>query len=73
MKKGAIPLIISIGSTIVISLISYAFVNLSNDVSNTEKVQGELVKTVSSLEADNKTMKEWLTRVEGKLDRVIAE
>ena len=26
---------------------------------------------VSSLEADNKTLKEWLTRVEGKLDQVI--
>ena len=28
---------------------------------------------VSSLEADNKTLKEWLTRVEGKLDLVIRE
>lgn len=27
---------------------------------------------VSSLEADNKTMKEWLTRIEGKLDKVIS-
>ena len=73
MKKGAIPAIITIGSTIVVSLISYTFVTLKVDVDKMEVEQSTQVKTIASLQADNVTMKEWLTRVEGKLDRAITK
>jgi len=67
---------ITLGISLLIALTSYAFVDktstLKESVEKVELVSSSNAIKVSKLEADNQNMKEWLSRVENKLDRVIA-
>ena len=75
----AIGLVISIGSVVISGMVSYYTTQITN-AKDIGQDKAQLMKEISSdrerisvVEADTKTFKEWLTRVEGKLDTVIRE
>lgn len=77
IEKGNIPIYVSIGISIILSLTSYAFVTTTSALrGDVDKVQDDMstVKSeVSGLKADNLSMQKWLERVEKKLDTAIAK
>ena len=75
--SGNMPIYITVGISMLLSISSYAYVSMTEGLrGDVDKIQDEstlLAKDVAGLKADNNTMKEWLTRVERKLDTVISK
>lgn len=75
--KSPIHQYLQIGITAILALVSFIFTTttfgLKADVEKIRDGDDTIGKEVSALKADNITMKEWLSRVEIKIDKAIAK